>query len=208
VGTSAPFGENNMFYFIDVREKIGVEAQRIKENIRDSIEESIDAKHSREENGVFLGVTEIKKVGESGDILPERPEIYFDVEYLALFFQPQSGEVVNGLVVDVAEFGPFVRIGPIDALAHISQITAEKMAYNPQQDVISGKDGKITIQTGDRLIAAIANSSISKDRMRVNLTMRQEGLGLLKWMEKGKKKKAEAAAPEEKEAKSSKKKKE
>jgi DNA-directed RNA polymerase subunit E' len=194
-----------MFYFIDVREKIGVEAQRIKENIRDSIEESIDAKHSREENGVFLGVTEIKKVGESGDILPERPEIYFDVEYTALFFQPQAGEIVQGLVVDVAEFGPFVRIGPIDALAHISQITTEKMIYNPQQDVIANKDNKMVIQAGDQLIASVANATISQDRMRVNLTMRQDGLGLLKWLvkEKGKKKAAEGKEekPEKKEKK-------
>jgi DNA-directed RNA polymerase subunit E' len=186
-----------MFYFIDVRERIGVEAQRIKENIQESIEESIDAKHTREENGVFLGVTEIKKVGESGDILPEKPEIYFDVEYTGLFFQPQAGEIVQGVVVDVAEFGPFVRIGPVDALAHISQITVEKMTYNPQQDVIANKDNKMVIQTGDQLLAAVANSTISPDRMRVNLTMRQDGLGLLKWLtkEKGKKK---AEAKEEK----------
>ena len=59
-----------MFYLVDVKERIGVEAQKIRENIRESIEESIDATHSREENGIFLGVTEIKKVGESGDILP------------------------------------------------------------------------------------------------------------------------------------------
>jgi len=181
-----------MFYLINVREKVGVEAQRLKEDIHQSISESIEAKHTREENGFFLGVTEIKKVGESGDILPERPEIYFDVDYTALFFQPLQGEIVFGTVADVAEFGPFVRIGPLDALAHISQITAEKMTYNPQQDVISSKDGKIVIQTGDQLIAMVANSTISKERMRVNLTMKQDGLGLLKWLTKEKSKKKSA----------------
>ena len=193
-----------MFYLVDVRERVGVGAQRIKENIQESIEESIDAKHTREENGVFLGVTEIKKVGESGDILPERPEIYFDVEYMVLFFQPQPNEIIQGMVVDVAEFGPFVRIGPVDALAHISQITTEKMTYNPQQDVIANKDNKLVIQTGDQLIAAVANSTIAPDRMRVNLTMRQDGLGLLKWLVKEKVKK-KTEAKEEKEPKAGKK---
>jgi DNA-directed RNA polymerase subunit E' len=193
-----------MFYLVDVRERVGVGAQRIKENIQESIEESIDAKHTREENGVFLGVTEIKKVGESGDILPERPEIYFDVEYMGLFFQPQPNEIIQGMVVDVAEFGPFVRIGPVDALAHISQITTEKMTYNPQQDVIANKDNKLVIQTGDQLIAAVANSTIAPDRMRVNLTMRQDGLGLLKWLVKEKVKK-KTEAKEEKEPKAGKK---
>jgi DNA-directed RNA polymerase subunit E' len=191
-----------MFYLVDVREKVGVEAQKLKNDIRESIEETIDSIHGREENGVFLGVTEIKKVGESGDILPERPEIYFNVEYTALFFQPLQGEVVFGTVVDVAEFGPFVRIGPLDALAHISQITVEKMTYNPQQDIISSKDNKMVIQAGDQLIASVANASISKDRMRVNLTMRQDGLGLLKWLTKEKsKKKAEAKEGKEKKGK-------
>ncbi|MBN2094811.1 MAG: DNA-directed RNA polymerase [Candidatus Aenigmarchaeota archaeon] len=195
-----------MFYLIDVKEKVGVEAQKIKENIRESIEESLEATHTREENGIFLGVTEIKKVGESGDILPEKPEIYFNVEYTALFFQPVPGEILYGTVVDVAEFGPFVRIGPIDALAHISQITAEKMTYNPQQDVIASKDNKLVIQAGDMAIACVANASISKDRMRVNLTMRADGLGLLKWLSKEKaKKKAEKGEAEGKETKAAKK---
>lgn len=187
-----------MFYLIDVREKVGVEAQRLKEDIKQSISESIEARHAREENGFFLGVTEIKKIGESGDILPERPEIYFDVDYVALFFQPLQGEIIFGTVADVAEFGPFVRIGPLDALAHISQITAEKMTYNPQQDVIANKDGKMTIQTGDSLIAMVANSAISKERMRVNLTMKQDGLGLLKWLTKEKKKKPTGEKAEKK----------
>ncbi|MGC9310113.1 MAG: DNA-directed RNA polymerase [Candidatus Aenigmatarchaeota archaeon] len=182
-----------MFYLIDVKEKVGVEAQRLKDNIRESIEESIDTLHVREENGVFLGVTEIKNVGESGDILPEKPEIYFDVEYKALFFQPRPNEVTTGIVSDVAEFGPFVRIGPIDALTHISQITQEKLNYNPQQDIIASKDNKFVIQTGDILRAVVVNSTISNERMRVNLSMKQDGLGLLKWLEKEKKGKKKAA---------------
>jgi DNA-directed RNA polymerase subunit E' len=182
-----------MFYQISVKEKVGVEAQKLKEDIKESIEESIDTLHVKEENGVFLGVTEITKIGESGDILPERPEIFFDVEYTALFFQPAPNEVIKGIVSDVAEFGPFVRIGPIDALVHISQITQEKMTYNPQQDVIASADGKKVIQTGDLIKAIVVNSTISSERMRVNLSMKQDGMGPLKWAEKEKsKKKAEA----------------
>ena len=78
------------------------------------------------------------------------------------------------------------------------------MTYNPQQDVIANKDNKLVIQTGDQLIAAVANSTIAPDRMRVNITMRQDGLGLLKWLVKEKVKK-KTEAKEEKEPKAGKK---
>jgi DNA-directed RNA polymerase subunit E' len=176
-----------MFYLLDVGEKVGVEAQKLKKNVQESIEEKLEELHSKEENGVFLGVVEIKKIGETGEILPEKPYIYFDVEYSALFFQPVQNEIVDGYVTEVAEFGPFVRIGPVDALVHISQITNENLNYNPEQDVIASKDSKIIIKKGEPVRAMVANSSISDERIRVNLTMKQDGLGLIKLIEKGKK---------------------
>lgn len=176
-----------MFYLVDVREKVGVEAQRIKANIQESIEEKLEELHLREDNGVFLGVTEIKKIGESGEILPEKPLIFFDVEYSALFFQPSVNEVIDGYVTEVAEFGPFVRIGPVDALIHISQVTKEKLAYNPEQDVIASKDSKIIIKKDEAVRAAVVNSTISDERMRINLTMMKDGLGLMSLLKKAKK---------------------
>ncbi|HDI06658.1 MAG TPA: DNA-directed RNA polymerase [Candidatus Aenigmarchaeota archaeon] len=177
-----------MFYLLDIEEKVGVEAQKLKKNIQESIEEKLEDLHLKEENGVFLGVVEIKKIGETGEILPEKPYIYFNVAYTCLFFQPVQNEIVEGYVTEVAEFGPFVRIGPIDALVHISQITKEKLTYNPEQDIITSKDSKIIIKKGDFVIAMVANSSISEERIRVNLTMKQEGLGLIKLLKKSKKK--------------------
>ncbi|MCD6274475.1 MAG: DNA-directed RNA polymerase [Candidatus Aenigmarchaeota archaeon] len=177
-----------MFYLLDIEEKVGVEAQKLKKNIQESLEEKLEDLHLKEENGVFLGVVEIKKIGETGEILPEKPYIYFNVAYTCLFFQPVQNEIVEGYVTEVAEFGPFVRIGPIDALVHISQITKEKLTYNPEQDIITSKDSKIIIKKGDFVIAMVANSSISEERIRVNLTMKQEGLGLIKLLKKSKKK--------------------
>jgi len=178
-----------MFYLVDVEEKVGIEAQKLKQNIQESIEEKLEELHLKEKNGVFLGVVEIKKIGETGEILPERPYIYFDVEYTSLFFQPVQNEIVEGYVTEVAEFGPFVRIGPIDALVHISQITKEKLTYNPEQDIITSKNSKIVIKKGEEVRAMVANSSISNERVRVNLTMKQEGLGLIKLSKNKKSKK-------------------
>lgn len=178
-----------MFYLLDVKEKVGVEAQKLKKNIQESIEDKLEELHSKEENGVFLGVVEIKNIGETGEILPEKPYIYFDVEYTTLFFQPVQNEIVDGYITEVAEFGPFVRIGPVDALVHISQITKENLSYNPEQDIITSKDSKIIIKKDEPVRAMVANSSISDERTRINLTMKQDGLGLIKLIEKKPKKK-------------------
>lgn len=190
-----------MFYILDVKEKVGIEAQNLKENIKESIEEQLEDLHLKENNGVFLGVVEIKSVGEAGEILPERPYIYFDVSYRALFFQPLQNEVVESYVTDVAEFGPFIRLGPIEALAHISQISKEKLSYNPEQDVIASKDSKIVIKKDEKVRAMVVNSSISEERTRVNLTMKQDGLGLLKLVDKKKQAAKKSAKAEEKEKK-------
>ncbi|OYT43678.1 MAG: DNA-directed RNA polymerase [Candidatus Aenigmarchaeota archaeon ex4484_56] len=173
-----------MFYLLDIHEKVGVEVQKMGSDIKESLKEKLEEIHIKENNGVFLGVEEIKKVSEEGDILPEEPYIFFDVEYTALFFQPLQNEIVEGIVSDVAEFGPFVKIGPIDALVHISQITKEKMVYNPKQDVITNKNGKLVIQKNDIVRAMVVSSSISQERVKVSLSMKGEGLGPLKWIKK------------------------
>jgi DNA-directed RNA polymerase subunit E' len=175
-----------MFYILNVKEKVGIEAQNLKKDIKESIEEKLEDLHLKENNGVFLGVVEIKNIGESGEILPERPYIYFDVDYQALFFQPGENEVIESEVSDVAEFGPFVRFGPIEALVHISQISKDKLSYNPEQDVIASKDNKIVIKKGEKVRAMVINSTISEERTRVNLSMKQDGLGLIKLVDKRK----------------------
>ncbi|MCK4428781.1 MAG: DNA-directed RNA polymerase [Candidatus Aenigmarchaeota archaeon] len=176
-----------MFYLVDVREKVGIEAQNLKKDIRECAEERLEELHLKEENGVFLGVVEIKSIGGTGKILPERPYIYFDIEYTSLFFQPAENEIVDGIITEIAEFGPFVRLGPIEAFIHISQIVKEKLTYNPEQDIITTKDGKFVVKKDEKVRALVANSTISEEKVRVNLTMRQDGLGLISALEKEKK---------------------
>ncbi|NMJ86701.1 MAG: DNA-directed RNA polymerase, partial [Thaumarchaeota archaeon] len=47
---------------------------------------------------------------------------YHRVSFKALTFYPTLQEIVEGEVVEITEFGAFVRIGPTDALLHLSQI--------------------------------------------------------------------------------------
>ncbi|NIA09629.1 MAG: hypothetical protein GWP10_07850, partial [Nitrospiraceae bacterium] len=55
---------------------------------------------------------------------------------------------------------------------------------NPEQDILASKDSKIVVKEGEFVRAMVANSAISDERTRINLTMKQEGLGLTKLLKK------------------------
>ena len=52
--------------------------------------------------------------------------VYQRVKFNALTFKPEVGEVVEGTVCEVVEFGAFVRFGPLDGLLHMSQIMKDR----------------------------------------------------------------------------------
>ena len=107
---------------------------------------------------------------------------------------PELYEVVEGEVVDVVEFGVFVRLGPLDGLIHISQIMDDYVSYDPKREAIIGKETGRVIEKGDKVRARIVAVSLREARKRgskIALTMRQPGLGKLEWIEEDKKKKKE-----------------
>ena len=62
------------------------------------------------------------KVKPMGKVVAGDAGTFHHVTFEALTFQPKLQEIVNGELVDITDFGAFVRIGPTDALLHLSQI--------------------------------------------------------------------------------------
>ncbi len=56
------------------------------------------------------------KVEPMGKMVPGDGGTFHRVEFNALTFYPMLQEIVNGELVDITDFGAFVRIGPTDAL--------------------------------------------------------------------------------------------
>jgi len=99
---------------------------------------------------------------------------------------------VEGEVVDVVEFGIFVRLGPLDGLVHISQIMDDYVSYDPKNEMMVGRDTGKIIKKGDIVRARIIAVSLRETKKRgskIALTMRQPGLGKIEWIEEEKKKK-------------------
>lgn len=147
--------------------------------------------------GVIVAITDIKEIGE-GHILVGDGAVYYDTTFEAIVFQPVLQEVVEGLVVEVVEFGAFVSLGALDGLLHISQITNEFISYDSKNAKLVSKESSEAIGEGDRVrVRVIAISLNERDprESKIGLTMRQVGLGKLEWLEEERKKQKKEAAP-------------
>ncbi len=180
-----------MFKILTVKDEVRVPPTKfdleLGQSVKESLQEQIEGKLNPDV-GVFLAVTEVLKVGE-GKIIPEDGAIYYPVEFKILAYRPELNEIVLGEVVDITEFGAFTRVGPLDALIHVSQIMDDKIAYDAKNSIFTGKKSGYRLKEGDLVRARIVGVSLGKGRSKISLTMRQPLLGSLDWIEKDKKKK-------------------
>jgi DNA-directed RNA polymerase subunit E' len=180
-----------MFKILTIKDEVRVPPTKfdldINEAVKKSLQEQIEGKLNVD-IGVFLAVTEVLSVGE-GKIIPEDGAIFYPAEYKVLVYHPEINEIVIGEVVDITEFGAFVRIGPLDGLVHISQIMDDKISYDAKNAIITGRKTSFKLKEGDTIRARIVSVSLGKGRSKIALTMRQPYLGSLEWIEREKKKK-------------------
>src|ERR671923_2177566 len=134
---------------------------------------------------------------------------YHKVTFEALTFYPKLQEVVEGEIVEITEFGAFVRIGPTDALLHLSQIADDYLKSDVKQGVIVANQTARSLKIGSKIRARITAVSLGKGAGmgKIGITCRQPFLGAVEWVaEEVKKAKggggggkpAPAAAPKEK----------
>ncbi len=92
-------------------------------------------------------------------------------------------EVILGRIKDIADFGAFINLGPIEGMIHVSQTMDDFVSFSKDK-VLAGKETKKTLKVGDKCRARIIAVSF-KDVMnpKLGLTMRQPFLGRLDWVE-------------------------
>ena len=56
-------------------------------------------------------------------------------------------EIVRGEIIDVTDFGAFVRIGPTDALLHLSQIMDDYLKSDPKSGIILANQSGRTLKS-------------------------------------------------------------
>lgn len=152
--------------------------------------------------GAVLAITDIKEI-DDGSVIPGDGAAFHNTKFEALVFKPELHEILDGEVVEIVEFGAFVRFGSLDGLIHVSQITDDFIIYDKKREALIGKETNRVLQVGDKVrarVVAISLSSEKEKESKINLTMRQPGLGKFEWLEEEKKSK-EGAMKDKKAAK-------
>jgi DNA-directed RNA polymerase subunit E' len=155
-----------------------------------------------EELGYVIAVTSVE-VSPTGKIIPGDGATYHKVSFSLVTFYPVIQEVVEGDVVEIADFGAFVRIGPVDALLHVSQLMDDYMSYDEKQGVLMGKETKRKLSGGDELRVRITAVSLGRagSSGKIGVTARQPFLGKLDWLKVDAAKTKEASAEKAAESK-------
>ena len=197
-----------MFYKTELKDHIRVPPNLFNMPLEDAVIKRIKTKYSgfiSKDLGIVVEVSSVREIGE-GIIIPGDGASYYDVSFELLTFKPEMQEIVLGKIKDIAEFGAFINIGPIDGMIHISQTMDDFVSFSKDK-TLTGKESKRALKVGDICRARIIAVSF-KDVLnpKLGLTMRQPGLGRLDWI----KEEAEEKVPkkEEKEHKEPKEKKE
>ena len=122
---------------------------------------------------------------------------YHRVKFKALTFFPKLQEVVEGEVVEITDFGAFVRIGPTDALLHLSQITDDYLRSDVKQGVIIANQSAKSLRIGSRIRARVTAVSLGKGAAmgKIGITCRQPFLGATEWIAQEVKKANQPATP-------------
>ena len=173
-----------MFYKIELKDHIRVPPNLFNLLLEEAVISRIKTKYSgfiSKDLGIVIDISRIKDIGE-GIIIPGDGAAYYDVSFELLTFRPEMQEIVFGKIKDIAEFGAFINIGPIDGMIHISQTMDDFVSFSKDK-TLSGKETKRMLKVNDLCRARIIAVSF-KDALnpKIGLTMRQAGLGRLDWV--------------------------
>ena len=124
------------------------------------------------------------KVNPLGKMIPGDGGTFHRVEFQALTFYPKLQEIVNGELVDITDFGAFVRIGPTDALLHLSQVMDDYLKSDVASGMIVANQSGKTLKVGSTIRARITAVSLGKAASmgKIGITCRQPFLGADDWI--------------------------
>lgn len=196
-----------MFYKVKIRDHIRVAPDKFGMELKQAVITEIKNKYSgyiSKDLGLVIDVSDVEGIGE-GIIIPGDGASYYDTTFNLLTFEPELHEVIRGKIRDIADFGCFFSLGPIDGMIHISQTMNDYVSFSKEK-VLQGKESKRSLKVNDKCrarIIAVSYKDIANPKL--GLTMRQPGLGKEEWIEQdlkeGKGKPKKQVKPDEKKKK-------
>jgi DNA-directed RNA polymerase subunit E' len=173
-----------MFYRVEIKDHIRVNPKLFNEKIEDAVTECIRSKYEgfiSQELGFVIDVSKINNITE-GVIIPGDGAAYYESNFELIIFKPELQEIILGNIKDIADFGAFITMGPIEGMIHVSQTMDDFVSFSKDK-ILLGKESKRTLKVNDECKARIIAISF-KDltNPKIGLTMRQPSLGKLEWI--------------------------
>lgn len=174
-----------MYYKTKIKDYIRVPPASFENDTKLAVVHEIKKKYNgfiSQDIGFVIDVCDVNSVGQ-GIVLPGDGSAHYNVEFTMITFKPEMQEIVYGKITNVADFGAFINIGPVEGMIHISQTMNDFVSFG-KDGVLLGKNSKHSLKVGDickARIIAVSYKDISNPK--IGLTMRQAGLGKDEWIE-------------------------
>jgi len=176
-----------MYGMVRLEDTIRVSPDKFCENLDEVITKIVQKTFEgsmKKDYGIIVVADNIAPVGD-GTVIHGDGAMYQKVAFDALVFKPELQEVLDAIVCEIVEFGAFCHIGPLDALVHMSQIMNDYVEVDSENEIITGKEKKMKLQTGDTIrarVVAVSLNEFSARESKIGLTMRQPALGAHEWI--------------------------
>src|SRR4030043_999004 len=175
-----------MFKLITLQDTIRIPPDTFGNPLEAVGKEQVKAKYEGvvdEELGYVKAVSKVE-VSPIGKIIPGDGATYHKVNFSLLTFYPVIQEIVEGDVEEIADFGAFVRIDPVDALLHVSQLMDDYISYDEKQGVLLGKETKRKLASGNQVRVRITAVSLGRagSSGKIGVTPTKPLLGKIDWI--------------------------
>jgi len=175
-----------LFRLLSLEDVIKVPPDMYGSPVQESVRRLLEDKYEGmvfEDLGFVVCVVDFK-FDYVGKIAPGEGGSYHNVSFRVLTFLPEVQEVMLGKVVEIEEYGAFVRIGPFEALLHVSSILDDYVDFNKEQATLVGRKSSRVLSVGDWIRLRVTAVSIggAGGGDRVGVTTRQPFLGKEDWI--------------------------
>lgn len=174
-----------MFYQVKVKDYIRVPPNMFNLSKRDGVLKNIKSayeNHISKELGFVVNVIDVGEIKE-GVIIPGDGAGFYETDFELLTFKPELNELIYGKIRDITDFGAFMDLGGAEGMVHISQSMDDFVSFSKEK-VLTGKKTNQSIKVNDKCkTRIIALSFKDLNNPKIGLTMRQEGLGKLEWLD-------------------------
>ncbi len=174
-----------MYYKSAVEGVVRVDPSRFSEDLKRVITDELRQNYENkviDQLGRVIAIQSIKNI-EDGIIIHGDGAAFHNVTFNVVHYLPETNDLIEGEIKDIAKFGAFVDFGPFEGMIHISQTMDDFVSFS-KEGTLLGKDSKKVLKVKDKVRARIIAVSIKNTQEpKIGMTMRQPYLGKSEWLD-------------------------